>query len=206
MSNISSSETIDSLAKALFARDPYTALHCRNVQNYARKVALKLKLSAPEIQNIEIGALLHDIGKIGTPENILLKPGKLSDEEFQSIMMHPTQGYDIISGIHELCIRGIDKSILHHHERFDGTGYPSRLKGEDIPLAARIISVCDAFDAMTTSRSYSPALSPEKALDQLRSNAGTQFDVMVVNAFIDCYQNRTIEIDPVMLKKISMTS
>lgn len=206
MSNISSSETIDSLAKALFTRDPYTALHCRNVQNYARKVALKLNLSAPEIQNIEIGALLHDIGKIGTPEDILLKPGKLSDKEFESIMLHPTQGYDIISGIRELCIRGIDKSILHHHERFDGSGYPSGLVGSEIPLAARIISVCDAFDAMTTSRSYSPALSPEAALEQLKSNAGTQFDETVVDAFIDCYQTKVIKIDKVILNKMEMTS
>ncbi|MCM3130638.1 MULTISPECIES: HD-GYP domain-containing protein [unclassified Paenibacillus] len=180
--------TIASLSKAVNARDPYTASHSENVKRYASAVAKKLQLDADQIYNIEIGALLHDIGKIGVPENVLMKAGKLTDAEFDAIKKHPEYGFHIVSEIAELKCRGVDEIVLYHHERVDGKGYPRGLKGDAIPLNAKIISVCDAFDAMTTSRSYRPALDTETAIVQLKKHAGKQFDDMIVLTLIECLQ------------------
>jgi putative nucleotidyltransferase with HDIG domain len=180
--------TIAALAKAVYARDPYTASHSENVKRYASAVARKLQLDEEEIYYIEIGALLHDIGKIGVPEHVLKKVGKLTDAEFEAIKKHPEHGFNIINEIAELKCHGIDEIVLYHHERVDGKGYPCGLKGDELPLNVKIVSVCDAFDAMTTSRSYRPALDPEAAIAQLRNHSGTQFDERIVSVFIECIQ------------------
>lgn len=180
--------TIAALAKAVYARDPYTASHSRNVMKYARILSEKLQLPERDIYYIEIGALLHDIGKIGVPEHVLMKTGKLTDSEYDAIRKHPEYGYQIVNEIEELKYRGVHDIVLYHHERMDGKGYPKGLKGEEIPLHARIVSVCDAFDAMTTCRSYRPALDVETAVEQLRKHAGFQFDYRIVEVFIRCIE------------------
>jgi len=178
--------TISALVKSVYARDPYTASHSENVKRYASAVARKLNLNEEEIFYIEIGALLHDIGKIGVPEHILKKPGKLTDSEFDAIKKHPEFGYQIVNEISELKDHGVINIVLFHHERIDGKGYPYGLTGDQIPLHVKIVSVCDAFDAMTTSRSYRPALDPDTAIEQLKMHAGTQFDEQIVSALIEC--------------------
>ncbi|RRJ54826.1 HD-GYP domain-containing protein [Paenibacillus oralis] len=180
--------TITALAKAVYARDPYTALHSRNVMRYARALSKKLQLPESDIYYLEIGALLHDIGKIGVPEHVLMKSGKLTDTELDAIRLHPEYGYQIIKEIEELKCKGVHDIVLHHHERMDGKGYPKGLKGKEIPLQARIVSICDAFDAMTTSRSYRQALGVETAIEQLKKNSGDQFDSDIVEAFIKCLE------------------
>jgi HD-GYP domain-containing protein (c-di-GMP phosphodiesterase class II) len=134
------------------------------------------------LKNIKYGALLHDIGKVGVDLSILNKPGRLTDEEYEIIKTHPMQGYEIIKPIKFLQ----DKfaAIKYHHERWDGTGYPEGLKGEEIPLEARIVSVADTFDAMTSTRSYRKALDKEIAIEEIKKNAGKQFDPRVVAAFL----------------------
>lgn len=180
--------TISALAKAIYARDPYTASHSANVKRYARALSQKSQLTEDEIYYIELGSLLHDVGKIGVPDHILTKTGKLTASEFEVIKKHPEYGVHIINEIEELKYRGVEEIILYHHERIDGSGYPMGLIGNDIPLSARIVSICDAFDAMTTSRSYKPALDIDVAISQLRKHSGTQFDKDLVELFIDCLE------------------
>lgn len=180
--------SIAALVKAVNARDPYTASHSKNVMRYARAVSEKMHLPSDDIYSLEIGALLHDIGKIGVPEHVLMKAGNLTDSEFDAIRMHPVYGYQIINEIEELKYKGIQDVVLLHHERMDGNGYPKGLKGEEIPLHARIISVCDAFDAMTTSRTYRPALDVSTAIEQLKKHAGAQFDSKIVEVFVTCIE------------------
>jgi len=191
--------TIAALAKAVHTRDPYTASHSENVMRYASAVAKKLQLNNEEVYCIEIGALLHDIGKIGVPEHVLKKSGRLTDAEFEAIKQHPIHGYHIIGEIVEFKNNGIVDMVLYHHERMDGKGYPYGLKGDEIPLYARIISVCDAFDAMTTSRSYRPALDTVTAMEQLNQYAGTQFDEKIVAAFLECLRE-----NPDLVKPLTM--
>jgi HD-GYP domain-containing protein (c-di-GMP phosphodiesterase class II) len=178
--------TIAALSKAVYARDPYTASHSRNVMRYARAISERMQLPETEIYYLEIGALLHDIGKIGVPEHVLMKSGKLTDTEFDAIRKHPEYGYQIIKEIEELKSNGVHEIVLLHHERMDGKGYPKGLKGDEIPLNARIVSICDAFDAMTTSRSYRPALDVEIAIEQLKKHSGEQFDSEIVELFVGC--------------------
>lgn len=199
--------TIEALSKAVYARDPYTASHSRNVMKYSRALSEKLELPAQDIYYLEIGALLHDIGKIGVPEHVLVKAGKLTDSEFDAIRMHPEYGFQIINEIEEFKGKGVRDIVLYHHERIDGRGYPRGLKGEDIPLFARIVSVCDAFDAMTTSRSYRPARDIDTAIEQLRIHSGTQFDAQIVEAFIQCLEeNPTLYEFPEVLQKEMLAS
>lgn len=180
--------SIAALVKAVYARDPYTASHSKNVMRYARAISEKMQLTRDDIYALEIGALLHDIGKIGVPEHVLMKAGKLTDSEFDAIRKHPEYGYQIINEIEELKYKGVLEIVLLHHERMDGNGYPRGLKGNDIPLYARIVSVCDAFDAMTTSRTYRPALGVPAAIEQLRKHAGAQFDPYIVDVFVTCIE------------------
>ncbi len=175
--------TVIALAAAVEARDPYTRNHCERVADYAEALARRLNLPDDEIEKIRQASLLHDIGKIGIPDRILLKGGALSEAEYDVIKTHPVISASIIADIPFL--EDIVPLIRHHHERFDGKGYPSGLKGEQIPLGARIIAIADAFDAMTENRPYRSALSRREALEELLKAQNEQFDGSLTKAFID---------------------
>jgi HD-GYP domain-containing protein (c-di-GMP phosphodiesterase class II) len=161
-------------------RDSYTGGHSTRVADYCRPMALQLQLSDRETETLIMAASLHDIGKIGVPEHILRKPGKLSEEEFEYIRKHPEFGWMVLRGVEGF--EDIGQMLLHHHERFDGAGYPAGLCGDEIPLGARIIAVADSFDAITSDRPYRKAASVEQAAEELQRCAGTQFDPQVVEA------------------------
>ena len=167
-------QTAEALANAIDAKDRYTRGHSARVATYSRMIAEKAGFTEEECEQVYYAALLHDVGKIGIHEDIINKVGKLTDEEFNEIKMHPVYGNQILSGIKQspyLCI-----GAHYHHERYDGKGYPVGLAGEDIPVYARIISVADAYDAMTSMRSYREPMPPEKVREELTRGMGTQFD------------------------------
>ena len=174
--------TVEALANALEANDEYTSSHTRWITDMALKVGEKLGFDPPALKRLELGALFHDIGKIGIPTSILLKPGPLTEEERKIIEMHPELGERILEPIDRLAeVRTIVRSC---HERWDGEGYPDGTSGEDIPVEARIVLVCDAFHAMTTDRPYRKRLGLDEAYRRLREGAGTQFDPAVVEVFL----------------------
>ena len=164
------------------ARDPCTYGHSRKVNTYAVALAEAVGLSPDQIFRVSTAALLHDVGKIGIPDKVLNKKGKLTEEDWEAIKVHPRLGATIIGNVPDLipCVN----TILHHHEWWDGTGYPEGLTGEEIPVEARILAVADAFEAMTSIRPYRPALCHEKATQELRQGAGSQFDPVLVEVFI----------------------
>lgn len=174
-------EFVGSLASALDARDRYTAGHSRRVSAYSEATAKALRLSEKEIEEIRVGALLHDIGKIGIVDSVLQKPGRLTAEEFALIKQHPTIGRRILQEIHGF--ESYLPVVELHHENWDGSGYPHGLHGEQTPKGARIVHVADAFDAMTTDRPYRPGMSQQETVAVLQKYAGTQFDAEVVAAF-----------------------
>ncbi len=175
-------EGVQTLVHALDAKDPYTRGHSVRVSHYAGRIASRLGFSGQALEDIRLGAELHDIGKIGTPESILRKPGPLSREEFTHIFEHTVLGERILAPLarENPTVLSIVRS---HHERVDGAGFPDHLDGSRIPWAARIVAVADAFDAMTTDRSYRTSLPPATALEELRACVGTHFDPEVVEAF-----------------------
>lgn len=175
--------TIAALSATIDAKDHYTRGHSDRVMEYAISIAKALGLPEEAVEAIRFAGLLHDIGKIGVSESILLKPSKLSAEEFELIKTHSVIGASIVEQIDFL--NQLTPVILHHHERFSGGGYPDGLFGDDIPLLARILSVADSYEAMTSERAYRPALTSEQAIQELRRCAGEQFDPMIVDAFID---------------------
>jgi putative nucleotidyltransferase with HDIG domain len=175
-------DTIITLAKAIDARDPYTYQHSNNVTKYSVRIAEELKLQDEEIKDIRYAGLLHDIGKIGIRDDILLKSTDLTPEERLKIETHPDKGEEIISSLPFL--QKVAKIVRHHHERFDGKGYPDRLLGEDIDIGARILALADSFDAMTTKRLYHEPLSLEEAKDVLERKKGSQFDPELVDCFL----------------------
>jgi HD-GYP domain-containing protein (c-di-GMP phosphodiesterase class II)/HAMP domain-containing protein len=176
-------ETVKGLAAAMEAKDHYTAAHADKLAEMALAVGQRLGLCGPELRQLEYAAVLHDIGKIGVPGHVLNKPGKLSKEEFALVAEHTIIGEGIISRIEYL--RPVAQIVRSAHERWDGAGYPDGLSGESIPLASRIVLVCDAFHAMTSDRPYRAGLPPATALEELRSNAGHQFDPRIVEAFLE---------------------
>ncbi|MFC2171751.1 HD domain-containing phosphohydrolase [Acidobacteriota bacterium] len=178
----SSEQTMWGFVKALEAKDRYTRGHSEQVALFSRLIADGMGLSKEEADLIIRAGYMHDIGKIGVEHSVLNKPGKLSDEEYEQVKRHPVIGKDIIENIDTL--RELIPIVLHHHERFDGKGYPGGKKGDDIPLGARILAVADTYHAMTSDRAYRIALSHEEALQELRDNAGTQFDPRVVKIFV----------------------
>lgn len=173
--------TVRALSAAIDAKDKYTSGHSSAVTEYLLPIAQELNLSTGEIKKLEYAGLLHDIGKIGVMEQILNKPGRLTGEEFDIIKRHPVIGYEILKSIDFL--KEVTLLVKHHHERFDGKGYPDGISGEAIPLGARIIAVADTFDAMTSDRPYRKGLPIEVALEEIKRCSGTQFDPLVVDAF-----------------------
>ncbi|MCX5679779.1 MAG: PAS domain S-box protein [Candidatus Omnitrophica bacterium] len=181
--NQSVAEAIFAFAKTIELKDSYTGAHVDDTMRYAVKIAEKLGLEDNEVETVKYAAALHDLGKVGIPEAILHKTEKLTEEEFEIIKKHPQIGVDIIRPIHFL--HDIIPAIFHHHEHWDGTGYPGGLKAEMIPLGARIVSVADAYQAMISDRPYRKAFAQEKAAEILRKNSGTQFDPSIVSAFLE---------------------
>lgn len=171
--------TVAVLADAIEAKDAYTRGHCEGVSRVAVEVGRRLGLVDEELNTVRYAALLHDVGKIGIPDGILLKPGKLMDEEFSIIQKHSVIGRDLVARVPALS--HLSDVILHHHEKFDGSGYPDGLDGENIPLVSRIIGIVDAFDAMTTPRPYREPVEFIEAFEEMRRCAGTQFDPRLVD-------------------------
>jgi len=176
-------ETIMAFSEALEARDQYTAGHSRRVMEYSKGIGHRIKLDKQDIEELKRSALLHDIGKIGIPDMILKKQTKLTDEEYAVIKSHPETGASILKYIKSFT--HLVPAVYHHHERFDGEGYPDGIEGAAIPLHARIIAIADTFDAMTSSRSYRKALSFRMALSELERNKGIQFDPDIADVFIE---------------------
>lgn len=171
-----------SILKALNAKDHYTYGHCMRVCYFSMVVGKELNLDEDELYELQMAGLFHDIGKIGTPDAILNKPSQLNEEEFSIMREHPVMSYNILKEFFNF--EKIALSAKHHHERFDGRGYPDRLKGEEIPLFARIILIADTFDAMTSTRVYRKGLPYEVAFEELIEFSGTQFDPGLVKHFI----------------------
>jgi HD-GYP domain-containing protein (c-di-GMP phosphodiesterase class II) len=176
-------QTIEALAEAIEARDAYTYGHSRQVTRYAVRLAQEIGLSAERIELMDFAGLLHDVGKIGIRDYVLLKPGSLSDEEFAVMKRHPAIGVKIIERVHGL--RATLPIIEGHHERVDGKGYPHGLKGEAIPLEARILAIADSFEAMTADRAYRPAMETERALKILLDGRGTHWEPSLVDCFVE---------------------
>jgi len=176
---------VHALAKFLDSRDPYTANHSENVANYALKIAQEMRLSQEQCEAIHIGGLLHDIGKIGVPESILTKPSRLTNDEFEIIKRHPVQGYEALKHMSFFKKNGVLDIILYHHERYDGKGYPVGLKGEEIPLVARIMSLADSFDAMTSNRVYRFAMDLDYVVKEIEKNKGIQYDPEIADVFLN---------------------
>jgi putative nucleotidyltransferase with HDIG domain len=183
--------TLAALASALDAKDPYTHGHSYRVSRYALLIGEEMGLPDQHLQALEYAALLHDLGKIGIDGEIIAKPGKLSPEEYEMMKTHPAKGAKIIERLRFL--KEAADIVKYHHERVDGKGYPDGLKGEEIPLMARILHVCDTFDAMTSSRPYREALSEERTLEELRKYRGTQFDERVVDALLALHERGSME-------------
>ena len=172
-------QTLEALGRAVDRRDGITGGHCVRVAEYSRILGQRIIGAKPqELQTLEYGGLLHDIGKIAVPDAILQKNGPLTDDEWTVMRQHPCLGHEILYGIAFLA--DALPIVLYHHERFDGRGYPDGLKGEAVPLGARIFSVADAFDAMTADRHYRAALTLDETMSELRQNSGTQFDPEVI--------------------------
>lgn len=183
-------QMMDVLARALECRDPYTEGHSRRVADYAVDLAREMGLEEERVAVIEQAGLLHDLGKIGVPDAVLQKAGALTPEEERQILRHPEEGERILRDIPTLASAAV--LVLHHHEHFDGSGYPAGLAHEAIPFGDRILSVADAFDALTTDRPYHKAVSPGAAIQELQSNAGRRFDPRVVQALEKLWQKGEI--------------
>lgn len=176
-------KTIKSIASALDAKDEYTHGHSMRVTLYSIILAKEIGIEQSCLEEIEIAGLLHDIGKIAIPQCILCKPGRLTDEEFAVMKSHPSNSEKLVSNIKKL--HAISPGVKHHHERWDGRGYPDHLEGENIPLSARIIAIADTYDAMTSTRSYRKALDHNIAINEIEKCAGGQFDPELAKKFVE---------------------
>lgn len=190
-------ELVLALAKSLDSRDNYTANHSENVAKYALRIAQEMKLSRKQCEAIVVGGLLHDIGKIGVPEAILTKSSRLTNDEFDEIKRHPVIGYETLKHISSFRKNGVLDMVLYHHERYDGKGYPYGLKGQEIPLVARIMAVADSFDAMTSKRIYRNTMDLEHVIKEINDNKGTQYDPEIVDMFLRMLKREEIEVIPI---------
>ena len=191
-------ETIQTLRYTVEAKDTYTRGHSDRVSAYSVLIGKHMGLSEKTLKTLEIGGLFHDIGKIGVPDHIPLKEGKLTDDEYSEIKNHPSIGKHILSNASTF--QEIIPIVYHHHEKYDGKGYPGKLAGEDIPLLARIATVADTFDAMTSSRSYREPLSLSYVRDEIVKVSGTQFDPKIAEVFLDILDNHYEEIKAIQEK------
>jgi HD-GYP domain-containing protein (c-di-GMP phosphodiesterase class II) len=179
--------TLHALTSAIDAKDKYTRGHSERVSQLAKRMGERLGLEAKQIETLRIAGLVHDMGKIGVPEAVLLKPGKLDESEFALLRKHPRIGYEMLRSIAPLA--EVLPGVLHHHERYDGRGYPDGLAGESIPFIARVLALADTYDAMTSTRSYRPALPMEKVLSELSVCAGTQFDPALAKVMLEIIEH-----------------
>jgi len=177
---------VKSLASAIDAKDPYTHGHSLRVAYYSSIIADGLALSADQQEEVYLAAVLHDVGKIATPESILLKPGSLTEQEWNEMRQHPLHSAQILGEVKQF--QPLAHIVRHEHERYDGTGYPDGLKSEAIPLASRIIAIADAYDAMTTNHSYRQGMAPGQAITALSKAVGTQFDPKVFSHFKTAFE------------------
>ena len=175
--------TMEALVSALEARDPYTEAHAGRIRDLSTAMAVALKLSSEERRAIKLGSILHDVGKIGVPDSILLKASSLDEHEWKLMKKHPEIGEQMLHSVDFLKLAW--PIVRHHHERWDGRGYPDGLAGNDIPVGARIVAVCDSFDAMTSDRPYRKALPLEHAFAELSKNGGSQFDPAFADLLVD---------------------
>jgi HD-GYP domain-containing protein (c-di-GMP phosphodiesterase class II) len=180
-------DTVEALAEAIEKKDHYTGGHTKRVVYYSLCIAKYLDLTAEELEHVRLGALLHDVGKIGIEDKILKKEAPLDPAEWKVMQRHPELGWDILSRARGL--KDVVGGMRYHHERWDGKGYPCGLKGEEIPRIARIIAVADTYDAMVSTRPYRKGLSPRTAFDEIVRYRGTQFDPVVVDAFVQAFEN-----------------
>ena len=183
-------QTAESLADAIEKRDPYTGGHNQRVTSYSLAIARHLQLTPSDKRCLKLAAVLHDVGKIGIEDEILRKPEPLSPEEYNTIKLHTKMGAEILDHIRQL--RDIIPGVKYHHEQMNGKGYPDGLKGEEMPIIAKIVAVADTYDAMTTNRPYRKALSREVALGELKRCSGAQLDREVVEAFVKAYESGEI--------------
>ena len=185
-------ESIETFTGFIDAKDPYTNGHSKRVADYTRLIAKQMGYKGEDLDRIYYIALLHDCGKIGVPDNILGKPGKLTDEEFEIIKSHTVNGGEILHALKSL--EHVEDGARFHHERFDGKGYPEGRAGEDIPLIGRMICVADSFDAMNTNRVYRNRLTKERIIDEIESNKGRQFDPKIADIMLDLIRNGEITV------------
>lgn len=187
-------ETVYALTKAVEAKDPYTNGHSQRVADYAEKLAKIMGLKQSRIDTLRTAALLHDIGKIGIQDDILNKPGTLTTEEMNKIKTHPSIGINILSDVDFLS--DVREIILKHHEKYDGTGYPDGIGGQEVPIEAYILAVADAFDAMTSDRSYRKGMTTQKALEIIQQDAGSHFHPEVAATFVEMVRKEVLETSP----------
>jgi putative nucleotidyltransferase with HDIG domain len=185
------SGAIETILATLYEKDRNSELHSRSVSNISEKLAKSIGMNRQEISEIKTAGLLHDIGKIIIPSNIINKVGKLTKDEYETIKTHSEIGFRILSSSSDM--RSVSNIVLNHHERWDGLGYPRGIKTEDIPLQSRIISIADAFDAMTSDRTYRETMSKEEALKEIIENSGTQFDPKLVEVFKENFKKIVTE-------------
>ena len=191
-------ESIQTIRYTVEAKDTYTRGHSDRVSEYSVLIGEKLGMSKEDIRRLQKGGLFHDVGKIGVPDNILQKNDKLTDDEYSEIKNHPTIGAQILSTAS--IFQDIIPIVKYHHERYDGKGYPCRLKGKDIPYLARITAVADAFDAMTSKRVYRDSLSIDVVISEIEKNKGTQFDPEIADVFLDILKNDYDKIEEIRNK------
>lgn len=191
-------ESIETLRQIVDAKDSYTRGHSERVSEFAVLIGKKLGISSDDLYVLRIGGLFHDIGKVGISDTILTKTSKLTDEEYQKIKKHPLIGAQILSNAS--IFSDILPIVKYHHERYDGTGYPENLKGENIPFLARIVSVADAFDAMYSTRPYRTTIALTKITEEIEKNKNTQFDPIVADALLDIIKQNPIAIEEIKLR------
>jgi HD-GYP domain-containing protein (c-di-GMP phosphodiesterase class II) len=192
--------TAEALAAAVEKKDPYTGGHIKRVLKYSTAIARHAKMPPDDLEQLRLAAVLHDIGKIGIRDSVLLKQGKLDPEELAHMRQHPLVGDDILGHIEQM--KAVRKIMRAHHEKWDGSGYPDGLKGDAIPLSARVIAVADALDALTTDRPYRRAADLKTAEEEIRKFAGREFDPQVAEAFVQACENGDIVIEMTIEREI----